>query len=114
MTSVKGRSLSVGLLAASQLPGTRQDHRQMCEGFWERSELMPCFGDLMNDDSKDRVLESLSFREMLRVANDRVWLELTTTGYDTCKKTSSVLPSAVWVQVGDASDRQKTRYTTKG
>lgn len=35
---------------------------------------MSCCGDVMNDDSKGRVLESLSFQERLRRANDRVWL----------------------------------------
>lgn len=74
MTSVKGRSVSVGPLVVAQLPGTRQAYERMCDGFWEKPDLMPCYGDVMNDDSKGRTLESLSFQERLRTANDRVWL----------------------------------------
>lgn len=34
--------------------------------------LTSCCGDVMNDDGQGRVLESLSFQERLRTANDRV------------------------------------------
>lgn len=34
----------------------------------------PCCGDVMNGDGQGGVLESLSFQERLRTANDRVWL----------------------------------------
>lgn len=39
-----------------------------------RPDLMPCCGDVMNGDGQGGVLESLSFQERLRTANDRVWL----------------------------------------
>lgn len=55
-----------------QLPGKKQEHKQMCEGCWEISELLPCYGEIMNDDKQGQGLESL--QDMLRTANDSVWL----------------------------------------
>lgn len=54
-----------------QLPGKKQEHKQMCEGS-EISELLPCYGEIMNDDKQGQGLESL--QDMLRTANDSVWL----------------------------------------
>lgn len=65
-------TLGGGPLAVAQLPGTRQAYERMPDGFWERPDLVPCCGDVMNDDGQGRVLESLSFQERLRTANDRV------------------------------------------